>query len=163
MGKKNNSSTAAAAAISSQPHLQQAPSGTMREESSGKKQSSVNPKSMLKLDHLKNLAIWATAEASVSSLGAFFGYRLAATAEALGVPPDPSLFSCQRWLMQRCSPIFLDVFTAWMVPSGSLLLKIDSCNTIFLDCIEAKEILQYKLNVVTTMVVDYNTNIHLRV
>ncbi|XP_027092305.1 uncharacterized protein [Coffea arabica] len=96
MGKKKNSSTAAAAAISSQPHLQQAPSGTMREESSGKKQSSVNPKSMLKLDHLKNLAIWATAEASVCSLGAFFGHRLAATAEALGVPPDPSLFSCQR-------------------------------------------------------------------
>ena len=119
MGKKKNSSTAAAAAISSQPHLQQAPSGTMREESSGKKQSSVNPKSMLKLDHLKNLAIWATAEASVSSLGAFFGHRLAATAEALGVPPDPSLFSCQR------SPKFFPSFLSFLF---FLLVVYSTCS-----------------------------------
>ncbi|KAL3498840.1 hypothetical protein ACH5RR_041572 [Cinchona calisaya] len=69
---------------------------TLREESSGKKQSNVNAKSMLKLDHLKRLAIWASSEASIPSLGAVFGHHLAATAEALGVAPDPSLFSCQR-------------------------------------------------------------------
>ncbi|KAH7841300.1 hypothetical protein Vadar_028097 [Vaccinium darrowii] len=70
---------------------------TLREEASGKRQkTSVNPKSMLKLDHIKNLAVWASREASIPSLGAFFGHRLAALREALGVPPDPSLFPCQR-------------------------------------------------------------------
>lgn len=80
-------------------HSQLLPSLTLREESSGKKQSSVNVKSMLKLDHLKSLSIWASGEACIPSLGAVFGNRLAATAEALGVPPDPSLFSCQRYHM----------------------------------------------------------------
>ncbi|XP_059276201.1 uncharacterized protein LOC132030539 [Lycium ferocissimum] len=61
-----------------------------------KKQSHVNPKSMLKLDHIKNLATWASGEASIPSLGPFFGQRLAASTELLGVPPDPSLFTCQR-------------------------------------------------------------------
>ncbi|MCD9643467.1 hypothetical protein HAX54_030976 [Datura stramonium] len=70
---------------------------TLREESGGKnKQSHVNAKSMLKLEHIKNLATWASVEASIPSLGAFFGQRLASSAESLGVPPDPSLFTCQR-------------------------------------------------------------------
>lgn len=72
---------------------------TLRQELGGnkKKQSHhVNAKSMLKLEHIKNLATWVSEEASIHSLGAFFGQRLAASAEFLGVPPDPSLFTCQR-------------------------------------------------------------------
>ncbi|XP_016461918.1 uncharacterized protein LOC107785192 isoform X2 [Nicotiana tabacum] len=70
---------------------------TLREELSGKeKQNHVNAKSMLKLEHIKNLATWVSGETPIHSLGAFFGQRLAASAESLGVPPDPSLFSCQR-------------------------------------------------------------------
>lgn len=78
------------------PGSQSRCSRTLREESNGKKQGSVNVKSMCKLDHLKNLAVWAADEASVPSLGAFFGERLAATSEALSVRPDPSLFICER-------------------------------------------------------------------
>ncbi|XP_059276199.1 uncharacterized protein LOC132030538 isoform X1 [Lycium ferocissimum] len=72
---------------------------TLRQELGGigkKKQTHVNPKSMLKLEHIKNLATWASGEASIPSLAAFFGQRLAASTELLGVPPDPSLFTCQR-------------------------------------------------------------------
>ncbi|KAM3205484.1 hypothetical protein P3L10_028894 [Capsicum annuum] len=35
-------------------------------------------------------------EASIPSLGAFFGQKLAASAKSLGVLTDPSLFTCQR-------------------------------------------------------------------
>ncbi|XP_057511729.1 uncharacterized protein LOC130793872 [Actinidia eriantha] len=69
---------------------------SLREESSGKRQTSVNVKSMLKLEHAQNLAVWAASEASIPSLGAFFGHRLAALGEALGSSPDPTLFPCQR-------------------------------------------------------------------
>lgn len=72
---------------------------TLREESSGRKQikgGSINAKSMLKLQHLQKLATWASGDASIPSLGAFFGHRFAAGGEALGVLPDPSLFPCQR-------------------------------------------------------------------
>lgn len=69
---------------------------TLREESSRKKQGNVNAKTMCKLDHLKNLAAWAAEEASVPSLAAFFGERLAATSEALSIRPDPALFVCER-------------------------------------------------------------------
>ncbi|CAI9109794.1 OLC1v1009696C1 [Oldenlandia corymbosa var. corymbosa] len=69
---------------------------TSREQSTGKKNGGVNIKSMLKIDHLKSLSTWASSEVCIPSLGAFFGQRLATTAEALGVPPDPSLFPCQR-------------------------------------------------------------------
>ncbi|KAJ9703111.1 hypothetical protein PVL29_004751 [Vitis rotundifolia] len=73
---------------------------TLREENSGRKQNkakggekggSTNMKSMLKLQHLKSLAMWASQEASIPSLGAFFGHRLM----TCGVP-DQSLFPCQR-------------------------------------------------------------------
>ncbi|XP_011080956.1 uncharacterized protein LOC105164092 [Sesamum indicum] len=80
------------AGAGSQPRV----SMTLREESTGKKQGSVNFKSMCKLDHMKNLAVWAAAEASIPSLGAFFGERLAAASEALGIRSDPSLFVCER-------------------------------------------------------------------
>ncbi|KAM7523711.1 hypothetical protein LguiA_013613 [Lonicera macranthoides] len=69
---------------------------SLREESTGKKQTNVNAKTMLKVEHVKNLSVWASGEASIPSLGAFFGHRLAASTEALGIPPDPSLFTCQR-------------------------------------------------------------------
>lgn len=68
---------------------------SLREEASGRKQSH-NPKSLLKLKHLQNLAEWATGEASGPSLGAFFGCCFAEFGEALGIRPDPSLFPCQR-------------------------------------------------------------------
>lgn len=56
-----------------------------------------NPRSLLRLEHLQNLASWATEEASIPSLAAFFGRQFASSAEALGVPLDPSaLFQCQR-------------------------------------------------------------------
>ncbi|KAL1830463.1 hypothetical protein ACET3Z_000114 [Daucus carota] len=69
---------------------------TLREESLGKKETNVSAKSMLKVQHLKNLAKWASVEASVPSLGAFFGHRLADITEELGIPGDPALFTCQR-------------------------------------------------------------------
>ncbi|KAH0974829.1 hypothetical protein GBA52_016728 [Prunus armeniaca] len=72
---------------------------SLREELTGKKQTkgpAVNAKTALKLEHLQRLAVWAGGEASVPSLGAFFAHTLASAQEALGVPPDPSLFTCQR-------------------------------------------------------------------
>uniref|UniRef100_M1A5Y3 Uncharacterized protein n=2 Tax=Solanum tuberosum TaxID=4113 RepID=M1A5Y3_SOLTU len=70
---------------------------TLREESGvKKKQIHVNAKSMLKLEHIKDIATWASGEGYIPSLGAFFGQRLAVSIESLGVPPDPSLFTCQR-------------------------------------------------------------------
>ena len=70
-----------------------------REENSGRKQNkgeekggSTNTKSMLKPQHLKSLAIRASQEASVPSLGAFFRHFLMASGD-----PDPSLFPCQRF------------------------------------------------------------------
>ncbi|KAH6761074.1 hypothetical protein C2S52_008240 [Perilla frutescens var. hirtella] len=60
---------------------------------SGKKLGNVNAKTMCKIDHLKNLALWA---AAVPSLGTFIGERLVATSEALDLRGDPSLFVCER-------------------------------------------------------------------
>ncbi|KAK9943608.1 hypothetical protein M0R45_009211 [Rubus argutus] len=69
---------------------------TLREDKKQRKGGSINPKSALKLEHLQRLASWTSGEASIPSLGAFFGNMLASTQECLDVPPDPSLFSCQR-------------------------------------------------------------------
>ncbi|XP_052210889.1 uncharacterized protein LOC127813784 isoform X2 [Diospyros lotus] len=69
---------------------------TLREESRGKRQTSVNPKLMLKLEHVQNLAVWAASKASIPSLAALFGHQLATLREATGSAPDPSLFSCRR-------------------------------------------------------------------
>ncbi|KAL8531413.1 hypothetical protein ACS0TY_008136 [Phlomoides rotata] len=92
MGGRGAKKKGSNATPGSQPRI----SSTLREKSSGKKQGNVNAKTMCKLDHLKDLAVWAAAEASVPSLGAFFGERLAATNEALGIRADPSLFVCER-------------------------------------------------------------------
>lgn len=67
---------------------------TLREASTGKKHT--NTKSSLKLQHIKNLAMWASQDAGIPSLGAFFGHHLAASSESIGAPVDPSLFTCQR-------------------------------------------------------------------
>ncbi|GLT67848.1 hypothetical protein SLA2020_401260 [Shorea laevis] len=67
---------------------------SLREEVSGKKQTNV--KSRLKHEHLQNLAVWASSEASIPSLAAFFGHRLAADGEVSGISLDPSLLPCQR-------------------------------------------------------------------
>ena len=86
---------------------------TLREESLGKKETNVSAKSMLKVQHLKNLAKWASVEASVPSLGAFFGHRLADITEELGVPGDPALFTCQRFGFFSCLVHF--DFKLWVV------------------------------------------------
>ncbi|KAL7178373.1 hypothetical protein ACSBR2_031512 [Camellia fascicularis] len=90
MGKKGANKKAPNLTSGSQASI------TLREESSGKKQPNVNGKSLLKLEHLQNLAVWASGEASMPSLGAFFGHQLAALGESLGSSPNPSLFPCQR-------------------------------------------------------------------
>ncbi|KAK8677282.1 hypothetical protein V6N13_142830 [Hibiscus sabdariffa] len=73
---------------------------SLREEASGKKPTrgggSTNVKAVLKHEHLQNLAVWASREASIPSLASFFGHRLAADGEASAIPPDPSFFPCQR-------------------------------------------------------------------
>ena len=82
---------------------------SLREETTGKKQqkkgdSSSNAKHLLKVEHLEKLAVWACGETSMTSLAAFFGQRLASVAESLGVSPNPSLFSCRRfvWFPALC-------------------------------------------------------------
>lgn len=89
MGKKGSSKKAVPASTSGPQMLV-----TIREASTGKKHTNV--KSSFKLQHIKNLAVWATRDAAVPSLGAFFGHHFAAPSEALGTPVDPSLFTCQR-------------------------------------------------------------------
>jgi hypothetical protein len=70
---------------------------SLREESIGRKQTKGGSNnSKLKVEHLQKLAAWASGEAAIPSLGATFGHRLATVTEAMGVPPDPSLFSCER-------------------------------------------------------------------
>ncbi|XP_020593928.1 uncharacterized protein LOC110034036 [Phalaenopsis equestris] len=67
---------------------------TLREENIGKKEVDVS--SILKIKHLQKLAAWAGGEGGMPPLGGFFGQRLAATAEALGVPLDKAFFFCER-------------------------------------------------------------------
>ncbi|KAK6251299.1 Ribonuclease P subunit [Theobroma cacao] len=72
---------------------------SLREEASGRKQTkggSTNVKAILKNEHLQNLAVWASGEASIPSLASFFGHQLAADGEASSIPPDSSFFPCQR-------------------------------------------------------------------
>ncbi|KAI5392548.1 hypothetical protein KIW84_077085 [Lathyrus oleraceus] len=72
---------------------------TLREEATGKLKTKpiVNTKSHLKIDHLKKLAVWTTTNPHIPSLSAFYGQHLATVSEAAGVPPDPSLLTCQRF------------------------------------------------------------------
>ncbi|KAK9059294.1 hypothetical protein SSX86_021913 [Deinandra increscens subsp. villosa] len=88
MGKKGSSKKGPTA--TSGPRM----SVTIREASTGKKHT--NAKSSIKLQHIKNLAVWASRDANIPSLGAFFGHHLAASSEAFGSPVDPSLLTCQR-------------------------------------------------------------------
>uniref|UniRef100_A0A1D1Z655 B-cell lymphoma/leukemia 11A n=1 Tax=Anthurium amnicola TaxID=1678845 RepID=A0A1D1Z655_9ARAE len=81
--KKNN--------FASSPGIQKA---TLREENVGRKH--VDSGSVLRMQHLQRLAIWAGGEASISPLAALLGHRLAVEAEAEGIPLDRSFFSCQR-------------------------------------------------------------------
>ncbi|GLT55471.1 hypothetical protein SLA2020_285900, partial [Shorea laevis] len=67
---------------------------SLREEVSGKKQTNV--KSRLKHEHLQNLAVWVSSEASIPSLAAFFGHRLATDGEVSVIAPNPSFLPCQR-------------------------------------------------------------------
>ncbi|KVH91871.1 hypothetical protein Ccrd_006115 [Cynara cardunculus var. scolymus] len=97
MGKKGSNKKALPATTSG-PQM----SVTIREASTGKKHTNV--KSSLKLQHIKNLAMWATHDASIPSLGAFFGHHFAASSEALGMPVDPSLFTCERSSSSSPSP-----------------------------------------------------------
>ncbi|CAM8926766.1 unnamed protein product [Rhodiola kirilowii] len=64
-----------------------------RTDIDGKKLSKA---ALLKLEHLQSLAAWASGDAVVLSLGAFFGSRFAACGQAVGIPPDDSLFTCER-------------------------------------------------------------------
>uniref|UniRef100_A0A1J3D8R7 Uncharacterized protein n=1 Tax=Noccaea caerulescens TaxID=107243 RepID=A0A1J3D8R7_NOCCA len=54
-------------------------------------------KSVLRRDHLKNLALWSVAgDTPIPPIATLFGRLLAAETEASGIAPDPDLFSCQR-------------------------------------------------------------------
>ncbi|XP_010436074.1 PREDICTED: uncharacterized protein LOC104719795 [Camelina sativa] len=56
-----------------------------------------NLKSVLRHDHLKNLALWSSAgDTPIPSLASLFGRRLAADIETTGIATDPDLVSCQR-------------------------------------------------------------------
>lgn len=64
-----------------------------------KAQGGPNLKSVLRHEHLKNLALWSTAgDTPIPLLATFFGRRLAADGEASDIPHDPDLFSCQRYI-----------------------------------------------------------------
>jgi hypothetical protein len=72
---------------------------TLREEATGKIKMKpiTNTQSHLRIEHLKKLAVWATADSHIPSLAAFYGHHLATVSEAAGVPRDPSLITCQRF------------------------------------------------------------------
>ncbi|KAJ3690732.1 hypothetical protein LUZ61_019896 [Rhynchospora tenuis] len=67
---------------------------SLREENTGKKHADVA--SILKVQHLKRVATWASGPGKIPPLGSILGQHLAATAEASGLPLDPSSFLCQR-------------------------------------------------------------------
>ncbi|KAE9606566.1 hypothetical protein Lal_00013950 [Lupinus albus] len=69
-----------------------------REEATGNTQTrpSTNAKSMMRFNHLKQLALWATNEVPIPSLGAFYCHEVANMVEAMGLPNDPSFLTCQR-------------------------------------------------------------------
>ncbi|XP_061337307.1 uncharacterized protein LOC133284320 [Gastrolobium bilobum] len=71
---------------------------SLREEATGKilTKPASNIKSILRFEHMKKLAVWATNDPLIPSLGAFYGQHFATLGEATGIPPDPSLMTCQR-------------------------------------------------------------------
>ncbi|KZV31542.1 hypothetical protein F511_07393 [Dorcoceras hygrometricum] len=56
---------------------------TLREEATGRRQRNVSARTMCIIEHLRNLALWAATEASIPSLGAFFGQRNAVEADKM--------------------------------------------------------------------------------
>ncbi|CAL4956335.1 unnamed protein product [Urochloa decumbens] len=89
MGKKNSGASGA-----STPGRASNQAVSIREETSGK--TRVDEASLLRVKHLQRIAAWAGAEAGVGSVGALLGRRLAASAEAVGVPLGTATFLCQR-------------------------------------------------------------------
>ncbi|CAL4975996.1 unnamed protein product [Urochloa decumbens] len=89
MGKKNSGASGA-----STPGRASNQAVSIREETSGK--TRVDEASLLRVKHLQRIAAWAGAEAGVGPIGALLGRRLAASAEAVGVPLGAATFLCQR-------------------------------------------------------------------
>ncbi|KAF3779851.1 hypothetical protein EJ110_NYTH31681 [Nymphaea thermarum] len=94
MGKKEGRKKALTCNFSSGPQ-------TIRDEIRGKNESHVkrlhDVNGVLRLKHLQKIALWAGGDASSPSFGAYFGYQLASSREALGIRTnDPSIISCQR-------------------------------------------------------------------
>ncbi|KAK9110570.1 hypothetical protein Sjap_018630 [Stephania japonica] len=84
---------------SQSPRINQAM--TLREEVMGRKlfkgrAGPSNPKSNAKMQHFRNLSLWASTEVALPPLTALFGRHFATCQEAAGMPRDPSLFQCQR-------------------------------------------------------------------
>nr|CAB3473227.1 unnamed protein product [Digitaria exilis] len=88
MGKKNNGACGA-----STPARAANQAVSLREEASGR--TPVDEASLLRVQHLQRLAVWAGPEAGVGPVGALLGRRLAASAEAIGVPLGAATFLCQ--------------------------------------------------------------------
>lgn len=94
-------------------------SATLRQQCSGIKiDASKNVSSVLRLEHLKNMANWTSGEASIPPLAAFFGHRLSSAADEIGIPVDASFFPCQRCVLLSASHhncVFSLVwFTCWL-------------------------------------------------
>ncbi|KAF8730432.1 hypothetical protein HU200_017010 [Digitaria exilis] len=89
MGKRNNGACGASA-----PARAANQAVSLREEASGR--TPVDEASLLRVQHLQRLAAWAGPEAGVGPVGALLGRRLAASAEAIGVPLGAATFLCQR-------------------------------------------------------------------
>ncbi|KAF9624464.1 hypothetical protein IFM89_011472 [Coptis chinensis] len=53
-------------------------------------------KSILRMQHLQNIAVWAGGEAGMPSYAAFLGNRLGNCSEASSIPIDSSFIPCQR-------------------------------------------------------------------
>ncbi|CAO2165120.1 unnamed protein product [Urochloa humidicola] len=86
MGKKNSGASTPARASNQ--------AVSIREETSGK--TRVDEATLLRVNHLQRIAAWSGAEAGVGPVGALLGRRLAASAEAAGVPLSAATFLCQR-------------------------------------------------------------------
>lgn len=67
-----------------------------RDERSGGGGKAVDVKSVLRMQHLQKLTLWAGGEASMPSYAAFLGNRLGICGEAAGIPLDSPSYACQR-------------------------------------------------------------------
>lgn len=120
---------------------------SLREEKAGKKLvNTTNVKSKLKLEHLQRLAVWASSETCVPSLAALFGHRLASANEVLGLQPDPSFFSCQRFCLNLITFICTTFwYTSLIIQSMCIycfLIDFRLNMLLYLYCIH---VMQYRL------------------